>query len=197
MRAFTFTDQYESEALRYSGKMIISLFIIRSALAVGDKVVVFSQSLHTISLLERMLHRDLGYARETLFAWHLLSLLSGARRFQKNLDFFTLIGQTKADIRQDNINLFNDRTSRAKIFLVSTAVHQLPCRWSSDSTLPLALQAGSLGVNMTGANRMILFDASWNPAQDQQAIFRCYRYGQQKTVFVYRLVAEGAQQAGT
>lgn len=41
---------------------------------------------------------------------------------------------------------------------------------------------------------MVIFDSSWNPAVDLQAIFRCYRYGQTKPVFVYRLLAAGSME---
>jgi len=60
------------------------------------------------------------------------------------------------------------------------------------SVFLLSLKAGNVGINLTSATRVILVDQSWNPADDLQAIFRSYRYGQHKPVFVYRLVSSGS-----
>ena len=44
------------------------------------------------------------------------------------------------------------------------------------------------------ANRVVLFDTSWNPVNDLQAMYRAYRMGQKKKVFVYRLLAAGTME---
>ena len=55
----------------------------------------------------------------------------------------------------------------------------------------LSLKAGGVGLNLTAADTVILYDPWWNPAVEAQAIDRAHRIGQEKPVFVYKLIAEG------
>ena len=48
-----------------------------------------------------------------------------------------------------------------------------------------------MGVNLTGANRVVIFDPDWNPATDCQARERAWRIGQRKEVTIYRLITAG------
>ncbi|EDV24598.1 uncharacterized protein TRIADDRAFT_25002 [Trichoplax adhaerens] len=91
-------------------------------------------------------------------------------------DYCRMDGRTSAELRQRYIDKFNNSNSyRCRVFLIST-------------------RAGSLGINLTAASRVVLFDVGWNPSYDMQAIFRAYRFGQKKTVYVYRLVAKGTME---
>eukprot|EP00933_Yihiella_yeosuensis_P062594 TRINITY_DN6558_c0_g2_i1.p1 TRINITY_DN6558_c0_g2~~TRINITY_DN6558_c0_g2_i1.p1 ORF type:complete len:729 (-),score=161.63 TRINITY_DN6558_c0_g2_i1:160-2145(-) len=56
----------------------------------------------------------------------------------------------------------------------------------------LSMQVGGTGLNVTGADRVILVDPAWNPSQDAQAIDRVHRLGQKREVVVYRLIGAGA-----
>lgn len=55
----------------------------------------------------------------------------------------------------------------------------------------LCTRAGGVGINLTAADTVVIFDSDWNPQNDLQAMARCHRIGQTKEVQVYRLVTRG------
>ncbi|XP_009082576.1 PREDICTED: DNA excision repair protein ERCC-6-like 2, partial [Acanthisitta chloris] len=87
------------------------------------------------------------------------------------LDYRRLDGNTKSEDRIRIVREFNG-IQAINICLVST-------------------MAGGLGLNFVGANVVILFDPTWNPANDLQAIDRAYRIGQYRAVKVFRLISLG------
>lgn len=69
-----------------------------------------------------------------------------------------------------------------------------PVKHFQDGRVPLfliSLKAGGTGLNLTAADTVIHYDPWWNPAVEEQATDRAHRIGQDKPVFVHRLVAEG------
>ena len=81
-------------------------------------------------------------------------------------------GSTPVGARMRLIDEFNDPASGVFVFLLTTKV-------------------GGLGVNLTGADRVLLYDPDWNPATDAQARERAWRVGQTRPVTVYRLICGG------
>ena len=55
----------------------------------------------------------------------------------------------------------------------------------------ISLTAGGTGLNLTAADTVIHYDPWWNPAVEDQATDRAHRIGQDKPVFVYKLLAQG------
>lgn len=83
-----------------------------------------------------------------------------------------LDGTMNVNKRQKLVDRFNDPEAEEFVFLLSS-------------------KAGGCGLNLIGANRLLLFDPDWNPAADQQALARVWRDGQKKDCFVYRFIATG------
>lgn len=67
-------------------------------------------------------------------------------------------------------------------------------RFNVDTTIPvflISLKAGGTGLNLTGADEVVLFDPWWNPSIEDQAIDRAHRIGQKRTVHALKLIAPG------
>ncbi|XP_030755044.1 DNA repair and recombination protein RAD54-like [Sitophilus oryzae] len=62
---------------------------------------------------------------------------------------------------------------------------------SKDFIFMLSSKAGGCGLNLIGANRLIMYDPDWNPANDEQAMARVWRDGQQKPCYIYRFFCAG------
>ena len=114
-------------------------------------------------------------------------------------EMVSVSGSTDIVTRTSYISKFNDASNiRSRLFIVST-------------------MAGGIGINLTGSNRVVIFDCSWNPcewswptkwiclrhefvsfvlclASDLQALFRAYRLGQKKVTYVYRLLSKSSME---
>jgi SNF2 family DNA or RNA helicase len=96
--------------------------------------------------------------------------LIGRELILRGHTYFYLDGQTPSEERLDLCHRFND--GERELFLIS-------------------LKAGGTGLNLTGADTVILYDLWWNPAVEEQAADRAHRMGQEKSVKVIKLVARG------
>ncbi|PAV73280.1 hypothetical protein WR25_14338 [Diploscapter pachys] len=89
----------------------------------------------------------------------------------ENYSYLRMDGSTAIGKRQQLVQTFN-QDEGIFLFLLTTRV-------------------GGLGVNLTGANKVIIFDPDWNPSTDAQARERSWRIGQNRAVTIYRLLSTG------
>ncbi|XP_063229538.1 DNA repair and recombination protein RAD54-like isoform X2 [Bacillus rossius redtenbacheri] len=90
----------------------------------------------------------------------------------RNYPYVRLDGTMTIKKRAKVVERFNDPSSPDYIFMLSS-------------------KAGGCGLNLIGANRLVMFDPDWNPANDDQAMARVWRDGQRKQCFIYRLLCTG------
>lgn len=90
----------------------------------------------------------------------------------RDYSFERIDGSIRGDLRQAAIDRFCDPKGNSFIFLLCT-------------------RAGGVGINLTAADTVVIFDSDWNPQNDLQAQARCHRIGQEKSVKVYRLLTRG------
>jgi len=131
----------------------------------GGSSAKFEQLLELLAECRNADRRVLVYSQFT----QMLDLIGRELGYQ-GIPYFYLDGQTPARERVELCNRFND--GERDLFLLS-------------------LKAGGTGLNLTGADTVILYDLWWNPAVEQQAADRAHRIGQKNVVHVIRLVTQG------
>ncbi len=93
------------------------------------------------------------------------------KKLFSNLNYLRIDGKINASKRFSIVNQFNNDPD-CHLILVTTTV-------------------GGVGLNLSSANRVIMFDHDYNPMNDLQAIDRAHRIGQKNTLLVYRLIMKG------
>lgn len=123
-----------------------------------------------LDVLRDMLEELLEEGRRILIFSQFTSMLALIEDELKtmNIPYVKLIGETRD--RQTPIDTF--QSGKVPVFLIS-------------------LKAGGVGLNLTAADTVIHYDPWWNPAAEDQATDRAHRIGQDKPVFVYKLIAQG------
>ena len=121
---------------------------------------------------KQLLENALDNKRRVLVFSQFTSMLSIIKKYldEQGISSFIIEGKTKKKERQRQVTAFNN--GEGSVFLIS-------------------LRAGGVGINLTGADTVFLYDLWWNPSVEEQAIGRAHRIGQTKDVQVYRLITEG------
>lgn len=132
---------------------------------------------HRARILNELVEESVRVGDRILVFSHSLPTLDYIERLliKTNKKYCRLDGKTPVGARQASTKSFNQANSGLQVYLIST-------------------RAGGLGLNIPGANRVVLFDSHFNPTWEEQAVGRTYRLGQNKPVFVYRFIAGGTFQ---
>ncbi|XP_033218058.1 DNA excision repair protein ERCC-6-like [Belonocnema kinseyi] len=193
----TVLHERSSKDGRYRARMLIALTALRKIcnhpdLFLFTNQIVDSEEDENLELTEDLMQKfghwkragKMIVVRSLLKIWkkqgHRILLFTQSRQMMHVLEallqseeytYLRLDGTTPMAQRQLTIRKFNTDTSFF-IFLLTTRV-------------------GGLGVNLTGADRVVIYDPDWNPATDAQAKERAWRIGQDKRVTIYRLITAG------
>ncbi|KAK4217403.1 hypothetical protein QBC37DRAFT_415048 [Rhypophila decipiens] len=120
-----------------------------------------------LPMWKRLGHKTLLFCQGV----QMLDIIEAFVRRQNDIRYLRMDGKTPVKQRQTLVDQFNN-DPELDVFLLTTKV-------------------GGLGVNLTGANRVIIFDPDWNPSTDVQARERAWRLGQKRQVTIYRLMTAG------
>lgn len=134
----------------------------------GDQLV---KSSGKMVLMEKLLHKLKTNGHKVLIFSQMVRVLDLLEELLKikRYGYERLDGSTSSSARATAVERFNRKSCRRFVMLLST-------------------RAGGLGLNLTAADTVIIFDSDWNPQNDLQAMARAHRIGQTRAVQVYRLL---------
>ncbi|KAJ7096262.1 SNF2 family N-terminal domain-containing protein [Mycena epipterygia] len=126
-----------------------------------------------VQTLLRLLDDYRGQGRKVLIFSQFTQVLDILQAIlkQKEIKYLLLTGSTPVDVRQSLVDEFSEEEA-ISVFLLST-------------------KAGGMGINLTAASVVIMFDQDFNPHNDRQAQDRAYRIGQKRDVEVIKLISRG------
>ena len=127
-------------------KIVAFLSLLALSVNVGDKVLLFSQSVFTLNFIELCLAQPQWGFSVGVPQCDVNGLKFS--RWKRGTNYHVIKGSTTSENRQKYIDSFN-RSTKLRLFLIST-------------------KAGNMGINLVSANRVVIFDSSWNPANDLQ-----------------------------
>ena len=141
---------------------------------VSDEHGYIRSSINNSGKLETLVHlmKDLKDAGHRCLIFSPSTKILDIIQSKLPVEMARIDGSTKGKDRQSIVDEFNSDHSSLDALLLST-------------------KAAGIGLNLTSADRAIIFSPSWNPADDSQAVDRCYRIGQKKNVIVYRFITAG------
>lgn len=139
--------------------------IVTHMIATSGKLVV----------VDKLLSKLKSEGRKVLIFSQMVTMLDVLSEFLRlrGYQFERIDGSVRGNQRQDAIDRFSKENSTSFVFLLST-------------------RAGGVGINLTAADTVIIYDSDWNPQNDAQAQARCHRIGQDKPVSIYRLVTKNS-----
>ncbi|KAF7684488.1 Chromodomain-helicase-DNA-binding protein 8 [Astathelohania contejeani] len=131
---------------------------------------ILIQSSGKLVLLDKLLNKLKGKHKVLIFSQMTSCLdLLGEYLSYRKYSFERIDGGVRGECRQAAIDRFSAMDSEIFVFLLCT-------------------RAGGVGINLTAADTVIIFDSDWNPQNDLQAQARCHRIGQTNEVKIYRLI---------
>ncbi|EGR28200.1 hypothetical protein IMG5_181290 [Ichthyophthirius multifiliis] len=139
----------------------------------GEHIIENSGKLKILDKLLKKLYSEKKQKHQVLIFSQFTTVLDILEDYctYREFSYSRIDGQTDLENRNLEIDQFQKKDSKQFIFLLST-------------------RAGGLGINLTNANFVIIFDSDFNPQIDQQAVDRAYRIGQTRDVIVIRMITQ-------
>ena len=178
-------DLYET--VRLSLRVQVQQSADRNRIALLDALLKLRQICCDPRLLKLESAKAAGSAKLEQLCDMLSAMVSEGRRILVFSQFTSMLSLIEEELKR--------RKMRYLILTGQNDDRETPVLRFQRKEVPIfliSLRAGGFGLNLTAADTVIHYDPWWNPAVEEQATDRAYRIGQEKPVFVYRLIAAGS-----